>query len=166
MAEPAEIRVPDIGDFSDVPVIEVLVEVGDRIRPEDPIVTLESDKATMDVPSPVAGRVAGIALSVGDLVSEGALILTVEPAGSMDGATPAESPRAGPSAEAAESADAAPGQAPDASTYPTPLRAGPIRSPERRPDSPPTLRPMPRIMPFRSPEQRPAGHRTPPMPRR
>ena len=129
MAEPAEIRVPDIGDFSEVPVIEVLVEVGDRIRPEDPIVTLESDKATMDVPSPVAGRVAGIALSVGDLVSEGALILTLDPAGSVDGATPAESPRAGPSAEAAESADAAPGQVPDAST--SDPRSGPGRSDRR-----------------------------------
>ena len=139
MAEPAEIRVPDIGDFSDVPVIEVLVEVGDRIRPEDPIVTLESDKATMDVPSPVAGRVAGIALSVGDLVSEGALILTLDPAGSVDGATPAESPRAGPSAEAAESADAASGQAPDASTSdPAPGQADPIAgtAPGQPPDAP------------------------------
>ena len=139
MAEPAEIRVPDIGDFSDVPVIEVLVEVGDRIRPEDPIVTLESDKATMDVPSPVAGRVAGIALSVGDLVSEGALILTLDPAGSVDGATPAESPRAGPSAEAAESADAAPGQAPDASASdPDPGQADPIAgtAPGQPPDAP------------------------------
>ena len=112
MAELTEVRVPDIGDFSEVPVIEVLVEVGDRIRPEDPIVTLESDKAAMDVPSPVAGRVAGVALSVGELVSEGALILTVEPAGSAEGATPIESARTGASAEPA---DAAPGRAPDAS---------------------------------------------------
>ena len=136
MAELTEIRVPDIGDFSEVPVIEVLVEVGDRIRPEDPIVTLESDKATMDVPSPVAGRVAGVALSVGDLVSEGALILTVEPAGSVDGATPAESPRFGLSAE---TADAAPGQAPDASASdPDPGHADPITgtAPGQPPDAP------------------------------
>ena len=80
MAGVTEIRVPDIGDFSDVPVIEVLVGVGDRIRPEDPLVTLESDKATMDVPSPMTGTVVDIALSVGDLVSEGGLILTMESA--------------------------------------------------------------------------------------
>ena len=78
MVDVTEIRVPDIGDFADVPVIEVLVEVGEGVRLEDPLVTLESDKATMDVPSPVAGTVADIALSVGDLVSEGALILTME----------------------------------------------------------------------------------------
>ena len=128
--EIVEVRVPDIGDFSEVPVVEVLVSAGDRIRPEDPIVTLESDKATMDVPSPVAGRVAGIALSVGDLVSEGALILTVEPAGSAEGAL---------SAEAAESADTAPGQIPDASAYdPDPNQADPVTGTVtgRTPDAP------------------------------
>ena len=98
MAGVTEIRVPDIGDFSDVPVIEVLVGVGDRIRPEDPLVTLESDKATMDVPSPTAGTVVDIALSVGDLVSEGGLILTLESAESVassesaDSATPMPAP--------------------------------------------------------------------------
>ena len=93
-SEIVEVRVPDIGDFSDVPVIEVLVGAGDRIRPEDPLVTLESDKAAMDVPSPVAGRVTGIALSVGDLVSEGALILTVESAESTEGRRSGAAPRA------------------------------------------------------------------------
>ena len=75
MNELTEVRVPDIGDFSDVPVIEVLVEVGDRIRPEDPLVTLESDKATMDVPAPAAGVVRELAVAVGDNVSEGAVLL-------------------------------------------------------------------------------------------
>ena len=56
-----EVRVPDIGDFKDVPIIAVLVKVGDRIEQEQPIVTLESDKATVDVPSPAAGKVAGSA---------------------------------------------------------------------------------------------------------
>ena len=78
MTELTEVRVPDIGDFSDIPVIEVLVAAGDRVRPEDPLVTLESDKATMDVPSPVAGTISDVALSVGDVVSQGALILTME----------------------------------------------------------------------------------------
>ena len=57
-----EVKVPDIGDFKDVPVIDVLVKVGDTVKAEDPLVTLESDKATMDVPSPAAGTVASIAV--------------------------------------------------------------------------------------------------------
>src|SRR4051794_6239691 len=65
-----EVRVPDIGDFTDVPVIEVMVSPGDTVAEEDPIVTLESDKATMDVPSPVAGTVRELRVAVGDTVSE------------------------------------------------------------------------------------------------
>ena len=72
-----EVNVPDIGDFKDVPVISILVNVGDTIAVEDPLIELESDKATMEVPSPVAGKVAAISVSEGDKVSEGALILTV-----------------------------------------------------------------------------------------
>ena len=52
-----EVKVPDIGDFSDIPIIEVMVKPGDRVKPEDPLISLESDKATMDVPAPVAGIV-------------------------------------------------------------------------------------------------------------
>ena len=63
-----EVKVPDIGDFKDVPVIEVLVKPGDTIKAEDPLVTLESDKATMDVPSPIAGVVKEIKVKVGDKV--------------------------------------------------------------------------------------------------
>ena len=66
-----EVRVPDIGDFTDVPVIEVHVAAGDTIAAEDPLVTLESDKATMDVPAPLAGIVEELKVSVGDAVSEG-----------------------------------------------------------------------------------------------
>jgi len=73
-----EVRVPDIGDFKDVPVIEVLVKPGDRVEKEQPLVTLESDKATMDVPSPLAGTVAQLRVKVGDKVSEGSVILTLE----------------------------------------------------------------------------------------
>ena len=73
-----EVKVPDIGDFKDVPVIEVLVKAGDVIKPEDALVTLESDKATMDVPSPVGGTVKEIKVKVGDSVGEGSLLLTLE----------------------------------------------------------------------------------------
>ena len=70
------VEVPDIGDFDDVPVIEILVSPGDTVPLEDPLVTLESDKATMDVPAPFAGVVKEISVKVGDRVSQGALLLT------------------------------------------------------------------------------------------
>ncbi|MDT3736709.1 MAG: dihydrolipoyl dehydrogenase [Denitratisoma sp.] len=73
-----EVRVPDIGDFKDVPVIGVEVSPGDTVKAEDPLVTLESDKATMEVPAPAAGTVKEIRLKVGDKVSEGTLVLLLE----------------------------------------------------------------------------------------
>jgi len=72
-----EVRVPDIGDFTDVPVIEVFVKPGDIVKPDDPLVTLESDKATMDVPAPVGGTVEGVRVSVGTRVSEGTPLLSL-----------------------------------------------------------------------------------------
>ena len=75
------VEVPDIGDFTDVPVIEILVSPGDSVQAEDPLVTLESDKATMDVPAPFAGTVKQLQVQVGDRVSEGSRLLTLEPAG-------------------------------------------------------------------------------------
>ena len=69
-----EISVPDIGDFKDVPVIELLVKPGDTVDKEDSLVTLESDKATMDVPSPQAGTVKALRVKVGDKVSQGTVI--------------------------------------------------------------------------------------------
>jgi dihydrolipoamide dehydrogenase len=78
MSNVIEIKVPDIGDFSNIPVIEVLVKPGDAIGKEDTLVTLESDKATMDVPSPAAGVVRDLRVTVGDKVSEGTLLLTLE----------------------------------------------------------------------------------------
>jgi dihydrolipoamide dehydrogenase len=92
-----EVKVPDIGDFSDVPIIEVLVSPGDEVAPEDPLITLESDKATMDIPAPAAGTISELRGSVGDTVSEGSLILLLEPA-SVDGAG-AEPDGAGPTAD-------------------------------------------------------------------
>jgi pyruvate dehydrogenase E2 component (dihydrolipoamide acetyltransferase) len=78
VAEIKQVLVPDIGEFADVPVIEVLVSPGDSVAPEDPLVTLESDKATMDVPAPFGGTVAELTVSVGDTVSEGSPILTLQ----------------------------------------------------------------------------------------
>ncbi|MCP5150505.1 MAG: dihydrolipoyllysine-residue acetyltransferase [Ectothiorhodospiraceae bacterium] len=105
MASMTEVRVPDIGDFDDVPVIEILVKPGDRVRAEDPLITLESDKATMDVPSPADGVVGEIRVAVGDKVSEGTVIALLD-----DGAdgTAATSPKAAAPANgnAAESARA------------------------------------------------------------
>jgi dihydrolipoamide dehydrogenase len=89
VADPLEVRVPDIGDFADVPIIEVMVKPGDTVAEEDPLITLESDKATMDVPSPAAGTVGELRVGVGDTVSEGTVILTLEGAAG-DGAAPAE----------------------------------------------------------------------------
>src|SRR5215468_6914256 len=80
MAATREIVVPDIGDFKDVPVIELLVKPGDRVKPEDPLVTLESDKATMDVPAPVAGVVKELRVKIGDRVSTGSPVLVLETA--------------------------------------------------------------------------------------
>jgi pyruvate/2-oxoglutarate dehydrogenase complex dihydrolipoamide acyltransferase (E2) component len=73
-----EIRVPDIGDFKDVPVIDVLVKPGDVVKKEESLVTLESDKATMDVPSPHAGTVREIRVKNGDKVSQGSVIAVIE----------------------------------------------------------------------------------------
>jgi dihydrolipoyl dehydrogenase len=117
-----EVKVPDIGDFADVPVIEVLVSPGDTIAPEDPLITLESDKATMDVPSPGAGVVQELSVSVGDTVSMGSLILTLEEAAAEgdpadDGKAPAaeaETPAAEPKAEAPATTEAPAQPAPDA----------------------------------------------------
>ena len=83
-----DIKVPDIGDFSKVDVIEVLVSPGDSINDEDALITLESDKASMDVPSPVSGVVKDVKVSVGDQVSEGDLVVTIEVVGGKATVTP------------------------------------------------------------------------------
>ena len=99
MAEVKEVAVPDIGDFDDVPVIEILVSPGDAVAAEDPLVTLESDKATMDVPAPFAGTWQELKVAVGDKVSEGSLLLTLEVNG--DGAAPSPASAAAPAEAAA-----------------------------------------------------------------
>lgn len=86
------VEVPDIGDFEDVPVTEILVAVGDTVAVEDPLVALESDKATMEVPSPVAGEIAEILVQVGDGVAEGTPIIRVKTDGDGDGGGDADQP--------------------------------------------------------------------------
>src|SRR3954447_286233 len=78
IAVATEIKVPDIGDFKDVPVIDVLVKEGDTINAEDPVIALESDKATMEVPAPYSGVVEKLLVKIGDKVSEGTPILTMK----------------------------------------------------------------------------------------
>src|ERR1700681_2848306 len=111
MAQTVEVKVPDIGDFKDVPVIEVLVKAGDTVKAEDSLVTLESDKATMDVPSPSAGIVKDVKVKLGDKVSEGSVIVTLEaeaanggkPASPAQAAAPAPAPTSGSPSAAASS---------------------------------------------------------------
>jgi dihydrolipoamide dehydrogenase len=99
-----DVVVPDIGDFTDVPVIEILVEVGQEVAEEDPLVVLESDKATMEVPSPAAGKVGELLVKVGDKVSEGSALVRLD---GVDGAGPAA-----PAVEQASPAPPAPPAAP------------------------------------------------------
>ncbi|HEY8155280.1 MAG TPA: dihydrolipoyllysine-residue acetyltransferase [Myxococcota bacterium] len=103
MASERQVLVPDIGDFHDVEVIEVLVAVGDTVRADQTLITLESDKATMEIPSPSAGVVRSLAVSLGDKLSEGSLIATLEVAVET---APAEAPARVESAAAAPPAPA------------------------------------------------------------
>jgi pyruvate dehydrogenase E2 component (dihydrolipoamide acetyltransferase) len=99
-----DVKVPDIGDFKDVPVIEVHVKPGDTVKAEDSLITLESDKATMDVPAPAAGVVKEVKVKIGDKVSEGALVLILE-------AATATAPKAAEKPQASSPTVAAPAQA-------------------------------------------------------
>jgi dihydrolipoamide dehydrogenase len=120
VSAPTEVRVPDIGDFTDVPVIEIHVSPGDEVAVEDPLVTLESDKATMDVPAPAAGVVKQLQVKVGDRVSEGSVLLTFAPGTGTGSGAPAV-PGDEAAAAVAPDADAAPAAAgPRADAEPTP----------------------------------------------
>jgi pyruvate dehydrogenase E2 component (dihydrolipoamide acetyltransferase) len=92
--EPVEVRLPDIGDFKDIPVIEVLVSPGETVAAEQSLLTLESDKATMEIPSPQAGTVRNVAAKVGDKLNRGDLILTLTPEASAAPAAPPPEPAA------------------------------------------------------------------------
>jgi pyruvate dehydrogenase E2 component (dihydrolipoamide acetyltransferase) len=126
MSKTIEVKVPDIGDFKDIPIIEVLVQPGDAIEPEDPLVTLESDKATMEVPAPAAGVVKELKVKVGDRVSEGSLVLLLD-------ALDAPKAAVAPAAATAAAPVAAP--LPAQSAQPVPLAPAPGSS-ARAPLSP------------------------------
>ncbi len=126
MAQSIEVKVPDIGGFANVDVIEVLVAAGQNVEADTPLVTLETEKATMDVPSPAAGRVLEVKLKRGDKVAEGSVILTLEPAGSA-GAAVAASPAAAAKPAAAAVATPPP-PAPPLATAPV---AAPVAPPSR-----------------------------------
>ncbi len=115
MANAIEIEVPDIGNYSGVPVIEILIKPGDSVKKDQGIVTLESDKATMEVPSPAAGVIKEIKVKLGDEVGEGALIALLE---SAEAATAAPAP-----AQAAKAAPAPVAAAPAPSAAPAPKAA-------------------------------------------
>jgi len=103
-----EVKVPDIGDFKDVPIIEILVKPGDAVTAEQPLLTLESDKATLEVPAPSAGVVAAIVAKVGDKVSMGTPLLTLEAAAGAPAAAAQPAPKAEAAPPAAPPAPAVP----------------------------------------------------------
>ena len=130
-----EIRVPDIGESKDVPVVAVLVKPGDSVKPEQGLVTLESDKAAMDVPSPVAGVVRELKVKVGDKLSEGSLIALLETEGAAEAAPgAAQSAAPKPAAPQAAAARAAAPQAAPAPPAGAAQPAAPAPSPSRKAD--------------------------------
>jgi pyruvate dehydrogenase E2 component (dihydrolipoamide acetyltransferase) len=131
MTTPTEVKVPDIGDFGTVPIIEVHVSAGDQVNAEDPLVTLESDKATMDIPAPIAGSVAEVLVKIGDEVSEGSLILLLTPGNGAVSTPPSlveqQEPAPASAAAAPAPAPSAPAAVPAAGGVDTPagIHAGP-----------------------------------------
>jgi pyruvate dehydrogenase E2 component (dihydrolipoamide acetyltransferase) len=139
-----EIKVPDIGDFKDVPIIEVFVKPGDAVKAEDPLISLESDKATMDVPSPAAGTVKDIKVKVGDKVSQGKVILVLDAAAAGDGnvaKAPAAAPAGGNGASAAAAEAPAPAQVTKAAAPAPAEQAAPPREAPAAPASAPAPAP-------------------------
>jgi pyruvate dehydrogenase E2 component (dihydrolipoamide acetyltransferase) len=131
VTNPIEVLVPDIGAFKDVSVIDVLVKDGQQIEKEAPLITIETEKAAMDVPAPTAGRITQVKLKQGDKVSEGSLILLIEPAAAAEpGASPAPAPSAAPAASPAPAPSTAPAASP-----------APARAPSPAPPSPDTAAP-------------------------
>lgn len=115
MSQLIEVKVPDVGDFKNIPVIEVLVKPGDTVNPEDSLITLETDKATMEVPSPAAGVVKSLKVKVGDKVSQGSLILMLEASEAAEKTEPAPATTT-PASAAPASQPSAPTPAPAAVT--------------------------------------------------
>jgi pyruvate dehydrogenase E2 component (dihydrolipoamide acetyltransferase) len=150
MAQIVEVKVPDIGDFKDVPIIELLVKVGDEVKAEDSLMTLESDKATMDIPSPVSGVVTELKVKVGDKVAEGVVLAHGKTCAEVDAVAAAANAAAAPAAAtatpvaapcpgcagrrpvAASGADFRPGDAERCTAPPPRCHADAGRAPDRR----------------------------------
>ena len=145
MTDLLTVEVPDIGEFDDIPIIEILVSPGDAVALDDPLLTLESDKATMDVPAPFAGTVKELQVKLGDRVSRGTLLLTMEPAsngaGSASSKASAVASAGAPSEAAAPDAVTSAVQAEEASAGPAPSNGdsapAPAPAPASQPDPPP-----------------------------
>lgn len=120
-----QIKIPDIGDFDSVDVIEVLVSEGDVVAVDDSLLTLESDKATMEIPSPVSGKVTKVSVSVGDKVSEGTYVLDIEVSGEAAASAPAAESKPAPAEKAPEKA-AEPTPAPAPKAEPAPAQPSPV----------------------------------------
>jgi len=116
------VKIPDIGDFKDVPIIEIMVKPGDTVEADAPLMSLESDKATMDIPAPQAGRIVELMVKEGDRVSEGSVVLTLEAAAAAE-AAPVEAAPVGAASSPRSIADPAPAPAPLAATGSAPARA-------------------------------------------
>jgi pyruvate dehydrogenase E2 component (dihydrolipoamide acetyltransferase) len=123
MTAPKEARVPDIGDFTDIPVIELLVQVGDTVAKDQGLATLESDKATMEVPAPFAGVVRELKVKLGDTVSEGSVVALIEPSEAGDTAASPAPAAPAPAPVAASAPSPAPAPAPVAAPAPAPAAA-------------------------------------------
>jgi pyruvate dehydrogenase E2 component (dihydrolipoamide acetyltransferase) len=136
MAQIVEVKVPDIGDFKDVPIIELLVKVGDAVKAEDSLMTLESDKATMDIPCPVSGIVTELKVKVGDKVAEGVLLALVQTGADAVATAPAPAVAATPATPAAAVQAAAP-------VPPVAVVAGP--GADYRPGDPELITAQPRV---------------------
>ena len=145
MSDAQDILVPDIGDFDNVDVIEVLVAPGDKVEVESPLITLESDKATMDIPSPVAGTVTEVRIAVGDQVSQGRLVAKVE------AATPASETTAPIEEPPKSTADSAPRPEPSVPEKPDPA---PLVAPSPPPSLPPAIESDAGPLPHASPAVR------------
>lgn len=125
-----EIVVPNIGDFDDVEVVEILVAVGDTIAAEDSLISVESDKATMEIPAPEGGVVKELKLALGDKISQGSVILLLEPAADVAAeAEPASSTPVAPLTEAVEDTPTKPEPTPTSAEVKTPVQASPPNKP-------------------------------------
>ena len=152
MPDTVEIEVPDIGDFDAVEVIEVLVSAGQTVAAEDPLVTLESDKATMDIPAPCAGVITELRVAVGEMVAQGTAVAVLAAEGAADaGAAPAEDTATAPSPQ--------PSQPPAQPESPAATETPQLESPAETPQSESAAAPSPQP----SPEKPPADSHRPPL---